>query len=110
MLTLGTGKPRSSWTTPVLAVSSVSGEHMQTLKTALDDHWSHLQTSGEFAERQRSNCRNAHLSIQPGTCSSSSSMKRAGDLERQLQAVVSRETDPRTAANVLLGLNQESQK
>jgi len=109
MLTLGTGKPRSSWTTPVLAVSSVSGEHMQTLKTALDDHWSHLQTSGEFAERQRSNCRTRifntarHLFQQQFD-------ERAGDLERQLQAVVSRETDPRTAANVLLGWNQESQK
>ncbi len=104
MLALGSGRPASQWKLPVLAVSSVSGEHMETLKAAIAEHWTHLHASGEFAARQRNNCRTRifntarHLFQQQFD-------ERGEDLEAQLQAVVKREVDPRAAAHALLGWN-----
>jgi LAO/AO transport system kinase len=107
MLALGTVK--SAWTPPVLAVSSLSGEHIESLKASIDKHRTHLHESGEFVARQRNNCRTRifntarHLFQQQFE-------ERAEDLETQLQAVVKREADPQSAAQVLLGLNKERQK
>jgi LAO/AO transport system kinase len=87
-------------------VSSASGEHIESLTAAIGKHWTHLQESGELAERQRNNCRTRifntarHLFQQQFD-------ERAEDLEKQLQAVVKRESDPATAAHVLLGWNKE---
>jgi LAO/AO transport system kinase len=109
MLALGSGVPNSAWSAPVLAVSSVSGEHMQSLQATLRAHQKHLRDSGELAARERNNCRTRifnmarHLFQQQFDAG-------ANDLEQHLQAVVKRESDPRTAANVLLGWNQERQR
>ncbi len=109
MLALGTAKSGSAWTPPVLAVSSLSGEHIESLKASIDRHRSHLHGSGEFATRQRNNCRTRifntarHLFQQQFE-------ERADDLEAQLQAVVKREADPQSAAQALLGWNKERQK
>ena len=109
MLALGAARAGSTWTPPVLAVSSVSGEHMESLKAAIGNHWKHLQDSGELAARQRNNCRTRifntarHLFQQQFD-------ERAEDLEKQLQAVVNREADPQAAAQVLLGWNKEGRK
>src|SRR5262249_58810313 len=51
MLALGTARTESTWKPPVLAVSSVSGEHMEMLKATLGKHRAHLHESGEFAVR-----------------------------------------------------------
>lgn len=109
MLALGTARSSSAWKPAVLAVSSVSGEHLETLKEAVGKHWTHLQESGELVARQRNNCRTRifntarHLFQQQFD-------ERAEDLERQLQAVVKREADPQAAAYALLGWNKERQK
>ena len=109
MLALGAARAGSTWTSPVLAVSSVSGEHMDSLKAAIGNHWKHLQDSGELVARQRNNCRTRifntarHLFQQQFD-------ERAEDLEKQLQAVVNREADPQAAAQVLLGWNKEGRK
>lgn len=106
MLALGATRSGSAWASPVLAVSSASGEHIESLTAAIGKHWTHLQESGELAERQRNNCRTRifntarHLFQQQFD-------ERAEDLEKQLQAVVKRESDPATAAHVLLGWNKE---
>lgn len=106
MLALGAARSGSSWAPPILAVSSQSSEHIESLKAAIGKHWTHLQESGELAERQRNNCRTRifntarHLFQQQFD-------ERAEDLEKQLQAVVKRESDPETAAHVLLGWNKE---
>lgn len=106
MLALGAARSGSSWAPPILAVSSHSSEHIESLKAAIGKHWTHLQESGELAERQRNNCRTRifntarHLFQQQFD-------ERAEDLEKQLQAVVKRESDPETAAHVLLGWNKE---
>jgi LAO/AO transport system kinase len=105
MLALGTAKSGSAWTPPVLAVSSLSGEHIESLKASIDKHRTHLHESGEFAARLRNNCRTRifntarHLFQQQFE-------ERAEDLETQLQAVVKREADPQSAAQALLGLNK----
>jgi LAO/AO transport system kinase len=109
MLALGTAKSDSAWKPPVLAVSSQSGEHMEALKASIDKHRTHLHESGEFAARQRNNCRTRifntarHLFQQQFE-------ERGEDLEMQLQAVVKREADPQSAAQALLGWNKERQK
>ena len=109
MLALGAARSGSKWTSPVLAVSSVSGEQMETLKATIAKHWTHLHESGEFAERQRNNCRTRifntarHLFQQQFD-------ERADELEKHLQAVVKREADPQAAAHALLGWNKERQK
>ena len=99
----------SKWTSPVLAVSSVSGEQMELLKATIARHWTHLHASGELAERQRNNCRTRifntarHLFQQQFD-------ERSDELEQHLQAVVKREADPQAAAHALLGWNKERQK
>jgi GTPase len=109
MLALGAARAGSRWTSPVLAVSSVSGEQMEALKATIAKHWTHLHESGELAERQRNNCRTRifntarHLLQQQFD-------ERSEELEKHLQAVVKRETDPQAAACALLGWNKERQK
>lgn len=109
MLALGTAKSAAAWTPPVLAVSSISGEHLESLKASIDKHRTHLHESGELAARQRNNCRTRifntarHLFQQQFE-------ERSEDLETQLQAVVKRESDPQSAAQTLLGWNKARQK
>ncbi|HET9446224.1 MAG TPA: methylmalonyl Co-A mutase-associated GTPase MeaB [Steroidobacteraceae bacterium] len=103
---LALGAARSAWTPPVLAVSSLSGEHIESLKTSIDNHWTHLQRSGEFAARQRNNCRTRIFNTARSLFQQRFE-ERGEDLEAQLQAVMKRESDPRSAAQALLGLNKE---
>jgi LAO/AO transport system kinase len=107
MLALGAAGVNSTWSSPVLAVSSVSGERMETLKATIGQHWRHLQDSGERAERERNNCRTRIFNMARHLFQQQ--FAEQGDvLESQLQAVVQREADPQTAAQVLLGWNKQS--
>ncbi|HEX7012626.1 MAG TPA: methylmalonyl Co-A mutase-associated GTPase MeaB [Steroidobacteraceae bacterium] len=106
MLTLGADRRGSAWTTPVLAVSSVSGEHIDALKTTIGDHWTHLRESGELEARLRENCKTRVLNMARHLFQERFDA-RAGDLERQLEALVSRQADPQGAARVLLGWKDE---
>ena len=109
MLALGSGRSDSTWKPPVLAVSSVSGEQMETLIATLAMHLAHLHESGEFAARQRSNCRTRIFNTARQLFQQQFE-ERAEELEQQLQAVVKREADPQAAAHALLGWNKETQK
>jgi LAO/AO transport system kinase len=101
MLSLGAARPNSTWASPVLAVSSISGEHLETLKSTIGRHWKHLQDSGEFADRQRNNCRTRIFNM--ARHSFQQQFEEHGDvLEGQLQAVIKREADPQSAAQALL--------
>lgn len=54
MLTIGlqlTGK--TAWRVPVIGTSAVSGEGLDTLVSAIDEHLSSMRASGEFEERRR---------------------------------------------------------
>jgi LAO/AO transport system kinase len=105
MLKLGASRSRSEWTPPVLAVSAVSGEHMEKLQAAIRQHWTHLKATGELAVRQREFCRTRILNMARHLFQEQFH-EGAEDFERQLEAVVRREADPMTAANALLGWNK----
>ena len=109
MLKLGASGSRSTWAPPVLAVSAVSGEHMDALKAAIRQHWTHLKATGELAVRQREFCRTRIFNMARHLFQEQF-QEGAEDFEQQLQAVVNREADPMTAANVLLGWNKERGK
>lgn len=109
MLKLGGSGSRAAWSPPVLAVSAVSGEHMDNLKAAIRQHWTHLKATGELAVRQREFCRTRILNMARHLFQEQF-QEGAQDFERQLEAVVKREVDPMTAANVLLGWNKERHK
>ena len=107
MLSLGATRPNSTWVSPVLAVSSVSGEHLESLKSSIDRHWKHLQDSGELADRLRNNCRTRIFNMARHSFQHRF-QEHANVLEAQLQAVVNREVDPQSAAQVLLSWNVKS--
>jgi LAO/AO transport system kinase len=107
MLSLGAARPNSTWISPVLAVSSVSGEHLESLKSSIDQHWKHLQVSGELADRRRNNCRTRIFNMARHAFQHRFE-EHADVLEAQLQAVVNREVDPQSAAQVLLSWNVKS--
>jgi LAO/AO transport system kinase len=107
MMALGTAKADSGWDTPVLPVSSVSGERIGELKDAIGRHWVHLQESGELAERQRGICKKRIL----GAARHLFQLKfneEVEALEKHIQAVVQRDMDPSAAAYRLLGWDNEA--
>ncbi len=109
MMALGQARKDSSWTPPILSVSSISGDRIGELKQAILDHWAHLRASGEFARRQRSICQTRivgtarHLFQQQFDNGS-------GDLQDQLQLVVERQIDPYAVASLLLGSRRHGQE
>ncbi|MEO5760638.1 MAG: methylmalonyl Co-A mutase-associated GTPase MeaB, partial [Mesorhizobium sp.] len=107
MMALGTVKADTGWSTPVLSVSSVSGELISDLKDAIGRHWLHLRESGELADRQRGICKTRIL----GTARHLFQQKfndEAGEVEKHIQAVMNRDMDPSVAAHLLLGWNNEA--
>jgi LAO/AO transport system kinase len=105
MLTLGAVRPNSTWVSPVLAVSSISGEHLETLKSTIGLHWKHLQDSGELADRQRHNCRTRIFNMARHAFQQQFE-EHIDVLEAQIQSVLNRVADPLSAAQVLLGWKQ----
>jgi len=105
MMALGFGPPRSTWTTPLLAVSSVSGQKVGELKDAILSHWKHLRDSDELAARKLDICRTRILGTARYLFQQRFDAGEAG-LEAQLAAVAKREMDPATAARTLLGWDE----
>ena len=106
MMALGPARKGSSWTPPILPVSSLSGERVGDLQQAIADHWAHLKVSGEFAQRQRSISQTRIV----GTARHLFQQRfddGAGDLEDQLQSVVERQIDPYAVALLLLGWRRQ---
>lgn len=106
MLVLGSDVNKSSWTAPVLPVSSKTGDGLADLKRAIEDHWAHLQASGELAQRQRLICRKRILATIDFLI-----RRRFDDgtdrFSEQLQDVVNRDADPYSAAASCLSNIQE---
>lgn len=106
MMALGPVGNASSWTPPILAVSAVSGQQVDTLKDAIAGHWTHLNASGELAVRRRGMSRARvfgmarHLFRQKFDRGSQ-------DIEARLQAVTDREIDPAAAARSLIGWEEQ---
>ena len=107
MMALGTTRTSSTWQTPVLPISAVSGERIGDLKDAIGRHWLHLQESGELAVRQRSICKTRILSTARHLFQHKFN-EDAEELEKHIQAVMSRDMDPSVAARLLLGWDDEA--
>lgn len=109
MMALGPPRNGSTWTPPILPVSSLSGDRIGDLQRAITHHWAHLQASGEFAERQRSICQTRIIGIARHLF-----QRRfddgSGGLDEQLQLVVDRQLDPHTVARMLLGGRGQGQQ
>lgn len=102
MMTLGTDRADRNWTIPVLAVSATSGDRLGELTDAIGRHCSHLQESGELAERQYNICRARIL----GAARHHFQRKfdqRPDEIGQYIRAVVNRDMDPSSAAYRLLG-------
>jgi LAO/AO transport system kinase len=106
MMALGPARAGSTWTTPVLAVSAVSGERVTDLKSAISAHWQHLQDSGELAGRQRGISRMRILTTARHLFQHKFDEK-AGELEHHIRSVTDRTTDTSAAARLLLGWKDE---
>ncbi|MEL4374676.1 methylmalonyl Co-A mutase-associated GTPase MeaB [Brucella cytisi] len=101
MMTLGGPAEQTSWTVPVFAVSPVTGDKVNKLKELIQQHWLHLNDTGELGSRQRKICmtrilgaarRLFHRRFVTG----------ATEIEALLQSVLERRDDPETAARTLL--------
>lgn len=105
MMILGSDLIRSSWTSPILLVSSKSQDGIADLKHTIDLHWKHLMDSGELLSQQRAICKNRILATMEIL------MRRefetgAEGLAEQLEAVLERKSDPDSAARSLLKLGK----
>jgi LAO/AO transport system kinase len=109
MMALGSRRNDSSWTPPLLPVSSLSGEKIGDLRQAIANHRAHLQSSGELARRQRNICRSRivgaakHLFQQRFDEGSE-------DLDGELQLAVERRTDPYAVARRLIGWTRQGER
>lgn len=107
MMALGGHGSGSAWTSPILPVSSVSGQSVSDLKDAITRHWAHLHDSGELAARQRNICKTRIL----GTARHLFQQKfqqESGMLETHVRAVAERQMDPSVAARALLGWEDDT--
>jgi LAO/AO transport system kinase len=109
MMALGAGRPNSSWSAPILGVSSLSGQNMDELVETLATHLAHLKDSGELVARQRNMCRTRILGTAKHLFQQQFNDGNE-NLERQLQGVIDRNVDPQAAALVLLGWNKEGKE
>jgi LAO/AO transport system kinase len=107
MMALGAARTDTSWSPPILAVSSVSGDRLRELTDAISAHWAHLKENGELASRRRAIARTRIL----GTARDLFQRKfdeGGGDLDRHIEAVIGRAIGPSTAARLLLGWENET--
>ncbi|MDT9598826.1 methylmalonyl Co-A mutase-associated GTPase MeaB [Sphingosinicella rhizophila] len=102
MMALGGHAGHQAWDPPIIPVSSVSGERMEELKAEIFRHREHLATSGELADRLRKTCRTRILGVAKHLFQQKFNAG-PGGVEKELQLVVERVHDPRTAAIALLG-------
>lgn len=101
MMTLGGAVEQTSWTVPLFAVSSVTGDKVQKLKDLIQQHWGHLNETGELASRQRKICMTRILGA-ARRLFHQRFVTGATEIETLLQSVLERRDDPETAARTLL--------
>jgi LAO/AO transport system kinase len=109
MMALGPARNGSSWSPPILSVSSLSGDRIGDLRVAIANHWADLKASGALAQRLRSICQARII----GTARHLFQQRfdsEAGDLEGQLQLAVERQADPYAVASLLLGSRRQGQE
>lgn len=109
MMALGKLDTGSTWSVPIIPVSSVSGDRIGELKTAIGDHWKHLHESGELAARNRRIATKRILNTAKDLFQQRF-QENGATVERHVQDVTTRNTDPSEAARMLLGWSQETSR
>jgi len=102
VLSLG---PRTDWKVPVVRTEATREEGIIELLDRIDTHRAHIERTGSLAERRARNLRAEVLGIAAGRIRRRLDERAASDpgWEELLERVVRRETDPATAARLLLG-------
>jgi LAO/AO transport system kinase len=93
-----------SWTPPVIETVATSGDGVEDLLAALDDHGAYLDRTGERRERARSRYAEAIRRLLRTDAGEllEEELDRCGGIEELAEAVLDRETDPYTVADEVL--------
>ena len=110
MLHLGlSAEVRTAWKIPVLGTSAESGEGIEKLLDAVEQHWRHLHDSGAISERRRAIAERRVLKLAEELVRDrfAEHRRQAGLELAGLEQVVARELHPHTAAVELLNAFKE---
>ena len=103
MLGLGRqGKGGKGWVIPVVSTSAESGEGVEELVEVINNHYAHLEQTGEMAKRQRQILEMRIIKTAEDILREKLLRERDGRLQELLERAFNRDTDVRTAANDLL--------
>ena len=103
MLGLGRqGKGGKGWVIPVVSTSAESGEGVEELVEVINNHYAHLEQTGEMAKRQRLILEMRIIKTAEDILREKLLRERDGRLQELLERAFNRDTDVRTAANDLL--------
>ena len=103
MLGLGRqGKGSSGWAIPVVPTSAETGEGVEGLVETINNHYAHLEQTGEMAERQRLILEMRIIKTAEDMLREKLLRERDGRLQELLERAFNRDTDVRTAASDLL--------
>jgi LAO/AO transport system kinase len=96
--------PERSWRVPVVKTEATTGEGVATLRETIDSHREHIEGEGTLAERRARNLKAEVIGIAASRMRRDLEARAAEDPEWAglLESVVSRKTDPATAARRLL--------
>lgn len=106
MIMMNSTQSNTSWETPVLTVSSNTGEGIENLQRAISDHLKHLKKSGELLQRERAISKNRILNITKDLIRQKFDQG-TNEFKDQLNAVINRVVDPMHAATQLLRKGME---
>jgi LAO/AO transport system kinase len=101
VLSLG---PKMPWRIPIVRTEAVNGTGVDELVRKMDEHREHLEAEGTLAERRRRNLQNEVLAIATNRMRRDlvASLEQDDEVQRLLDQVVERRTDPARAAGRIL--------
>ena len=96
--------PSGGWKVPIVKTVASEGKGIDELLDAIDAHRTHVEETGTLAERRARNLRSEVLGLAAARLRRELELRIAADdsVAALLESVVRRETDPATAAAVLL--------
>lgn len=95
---------KAGWRAPVLRTSALQGKGVQELADAIGKHFVHLKSGTLWEQREADRARKELLESMRRLLAETYTGASAGkEFEREVQRIVSRKRDPRTAARKLLG-------
>ena len=106
ILSLGAGGP-DSWRIPIIKTEAARGQGVEELLDKISEHQEHLKAEGKLDERRRRNLMNEVIAIATGRLRRElvASLEDDPDVQSLLDEVVSRRTDPASAAQKILERN-----